>query len=402
MSRCAFDVAERVASLSSAFFRRLVADRNMKQPRFVALAGAALILMLLTVSCSTLRTPRQGEAVVVPVFYATDRMPLMPLDQWQAKLRKKGSHFPYYGGEYDPSRLELGVCPISVPARLHRAGVVERPGWPSSAEDPAKHFSITALRPSEPEAFFAELSRGVTHSDCREVFIFVHGYNMTFASAALYTAQLAWDWGFRGVPILYSWPSDGTVLAYPKDEESARLSEAHLRVFLGEILAKSGATNVHLIAHSLGGRVLTDVLKSFAGEWNQPRFGEVILAAPDVNRIGFLQDVAQALPKVARRVTLYASSKDLAMESSKIFHQFPRAGDTGLSPVVCNGMDTIDASGVEADALGHSYLLRAPPVIADMEDVICHGLPPEQRHLKRLNAVNGQCCWKLENGVTSK
>jgi esterase/lipase superfamily enzyme len=173
-------------------------------------------------------------------------------------------------------------------------------------------------------------------------------------------------------------------------------------VFLGEVLAKSGATNVHLIAHSLGGRVLTDVLKSFADEWNQPRFGEVILAAPDVNRIGFLQDVAQALPKVARRVTLYASSKDIAMESSKIFHQFPRAGDTGPSPVVCNGMDTIDASGVEADALGHSYLLRAPPVIADMEDVICHGLPPEQRHLKRLNAVNGQCCWKLENGVTSK
>jgi esterase/lipase superfamily enzyme len=203
----------------------------MNRLRLVVVAAAPLGLVLLTVSCGTLRTPRAGEAVMVPVFYATDRTPLMPLDQWQVKLRKKGSHFAYYGAEYDPSRLELGVCPISVPALLHRAGVVERPGWPSSAEDPAKHFSITALTPSEPEAFFAGLNDRVTHSGCREVFIFVHGYNMTFASAALYTAQLAWDWGFKGVPILYSWPSDGTLLAYPKDEESARLTESHLRVF---------------------------------------------------------------------------------------------------------------------------------------------------------------------------
>ena len=372
----------------------------MTRLRFVAIAAACSAVALLTASCSTVRPARPGEAVVVPVFYATDRKALMPLDRWQTKLPRKGSHLPYYGGEYDSSRLELGVCPVSVPARRHQAGVVERPGWLSLGENPAKHFSITTLTPSEPGQFFAELNRRLTNSGSREVFVFVHGYNMTFSSAMLYTAQLAWDWRFRGVPILYSWPSDGKILAYPKDEESARLTESHLRLFLREVLAKSGATNVHLIAHSLGARVLTEVLKSMASESHQPLFGEVILAAPDVNRVGFLQDVAQALPCVARRVTLYASSQDKAMESSKIFHQFPRVGDVGLEPVVCQGIDTVDASGVEADVLGHSYLLRAPPVIADMADVVCHGLPPEQRHLTPFN-VNGHCYWKLREHAPS-
>src|SRR5437899_1651143 len=54
-------------------------------------------------------------------------------------------------------------------------------------------------------------------------------------------------------------------------------------------------------------------------------------------------DVADALPKVARRVTLYASSEDKALQVSKTLHQFARAGGAGVELIVCKGINTIDA-----------------------------------------------------------
>ena len=256
------------------------------------------------------------DSVVIPIYYATDRQALVPLEVWKKEFRRRGTQWPYYGSDYDSTRLELGVCPVNVPAREHQLGMVERPGWYASEGSPSKYFAITTLDPLEPESFFASLNRQLTNSCCRDVFVFIHGYNVTFSTAMLYTTQLTWDWDFTGIPILYSWPSSGTLLGYPRDEESIRLTEGHLRFFLKELLARTAATNVHLIAHSMGNRALTEVLKSLASEPNQPLFNEIVLAAPDVNRVGFLQDIAEALPKVARRVTLYASSADKALRKA--------------------------------------------------------------------------------------
>jgi esterase/lipase superfamily enzyme len=369
--------------------------RPMRTLRSVFGTAAVLGLVVLSVSCRTL-SPRMTDAVVVPVYYATDRQPLMPLEVWQAKLRKKGSDFPYYGYDYNPAPPEMGICEISLPIGRHRTGVVERPSWYESAEHADKCFTITSLQPLKRDLFFAELNRRLTNSTCREIAVFIHGYNVTFSTAALYTCQLSWDWDFRGVPILYSWPSHGTLLAYPRDEESAHLTEAHLRSFLEDLLTKTAATRVHLIAHSLGCRALTDVLTTFVNEPNQPLFGEVVLAAPDVNRVEFMQDVAESLPRVARRVTIYASSTDKAMMASRSLHQYERAGDAGRGLAVCKGIDTIDTSDVDTDLLGHSYLVRSQAVIADIADVICRGLPPEQRNLTP-ERRDGLVYWRLKN-----
>ena len=110
--------------------------------------------------------------------------------------------------------------------------------------------------------------------------------------------------------------------------------------------------------------------------------------------LGFLREIAPALPRVARRVTLYASSTDKVLHASRSFHQYPRAGDVAGGLTVCPGIDTIDASGVDRGLLGHSYLVRSQAVIADIADVICRGLPPERRNLKRLD-YHGIEYWKL-------
>jgi esterase/lipase superfamily enzyme len=364
----------------------------MKRLRLQVAMSSAL-LAFAAVSCR-MGPPRMTDSAVMPVYYATDRKPLMALEDWRRKEPKRGSSFEYYGPEYEPGRLEFGVCGINVPTGIHHVGMVERPGWFGSEGRVAKYFAINNLRPAEEGSFFAQVNRDLATSGCGSVFIFLHGYNVSFSAAALYTSQLAWDWGFRGVPILYSWPSDGSLLGYPKDEESARLTERHLAWFLGELASKTTATNINLVAHSLGGRALAEVLKSFASEPRQPQFGEVILAAPDLNRVAFLQDLAEVLPRVARRVTIYVSSADKALKVSRSFHQFPRVGDATSEPMVCAGIDMIDASSVETDLLGHSYMLRSRAVIADMADVLCRGLCPEQRRLTRVEH-NGQGYWKL-------
>ena len=55
------------------------------------------------------------------------------------------------------------------------------------------------------------------------------------------------------------------------------------------------------------------------------QFGQIILAAPDVDADVFRQR-CWGFMKVAARTTLYVSTKDIAIGVSKWLHQFPRAG----------------------------------------------------------------------------
>lgn len=56
----------------------------------------------------------------------------------------------------------------------------------------------------------------------------------------------------------------------------------------------------------------------------------------------------------ADRVTLYASSYDIAISLSKKFHTYPPAGESGEDIVVVKGLDTVDASSVDTSVTGHS------------------------------------------------
>ncbi|HEX4713460.1 MAG TPA: alpha/beta hydrolase, partial [Ktedonobacteraceae bacterium] len=63
---------------------------------------------------------------------------------------------------------------------------------------------------------------------------------------------------------------------------------------------------------------------------------------------------------------MYVSSADRALSASKSFHQFARIGEGGAEPLVCEGIDSVDASGADTDVLGHSYLLNSRAIIDDM------------------------------------
>src|SRR5262249_6226864 len=113
---------------------------------------------------------------------------------------------------------------------------------------------------------------------------------------------------FRGAPILYSWPSHGRIFNYRKDEEEIKWTVPHLKQFLADVAARSGARQIHVIAHSMGNRALTDALRELALEGRKPAsLHYVMLTAPDIDARVFKQ-VAEEVAAGAQRVTLYAST----------------------------------------------------------------------------------------------
>jgi esterase/lipase superfamily enzyme len=324
------------------------------------------------------RPPATIEMEVAPnyytmkVFYATDRSATGQTDPTN-----------FYGSDRDPNEtLSLGTCEVSIP-RDHRPGELEAPSiWKLEFhEDPEKHVVLLGVHPEAQNQFYSDLASTVTASENKEAFVFIHGYKTTFKDAARRTGQLAYDLNFHGAAIFYSWPSKGDLDGYPADEGTIIWTTRHLTAFLQQVALQSKAKTVHLIAHSMGNRALTQALADLAmplGGTAQPHFREVILAAPDVDRDIFKQ-LAGAIGKSADRVTLYASSNDEALAASKRLHDFPRAGEAGQNLLVVRGIDTIDVSTVDTSLLGHSYFGDNTSVISDIHRLLTEGSPPSKR-----------------------
>jgi esterase/lipase superfamily enzyme len=299
-----------------------------------------------------------AEFKSVPVLYATDRNPT-------------GSSKPnrFYGG--DRGRLQYGLVNVSIPNR-HHTGRVERP-WTRFPESPARHVTLLNLLQTEPRRFVDAVNEALALVDSRNLLIFVHGYNVPFADAARCLAQIAFDLNFSGLPILYSWPSSGSLFGYTRDETNAAWTREHFLDFLALLRQLQGRVAQHILAHSMGNRVAFHALQFLT----QPQFGHVILAAPDEDTDIFESQVGRFLGR-AERNTLYASTKDFALEVSRWIHGHSRGGQTGVSE-----MDSIDASAVNFSRFGHSYFKDQRSLLADIFLLIEHGLPPGRRPLIR-------------------
>jgi esterase/lipase superfamily enzyme len=261
-------------------------------------------------------------------------------------------------------------------------------------EDPEKHIVLLSITRDPENEFFPALSELVTKSTNKEAFVFIHGYDVTFADAARRTAQLAYDLGFDGAPIFYSWPSKGELKDYPADEASVEWSTPHLKSFLENIATMSHARTVHLIAHSMGNRALTAALNEISKEHAgvPAMFKQVFLAAPDID-VGVFKHLAQSFPLMAERVTLYASSKDDALIASKKFHDYPRAGESGTIIALAPRVDTIDATAVDTQFIGHSYYGDNRSILSDIFYVIRDGKPPSERFGMRPNNPSKPTYW---------
>lgn len=222
-----------------------------------------------------------------------------------------------------------------------------------------------------------------------DAFIFVHGFNNNFNDALLRTAQFTYDVGFRGAPLLFSWPSQALpdYFGYRADERINAASVAPFKAFMTSYLQSSTATNIYLIAHSMGNRIMMATLQQLMQEkpalFTNRHVREIVLTAPDISVIDFKQKIAPVL-RGKLNVTLYASDDDNALKASYLIHGIePRAGQAGESGqglLLLPGVETIDATGVSTDFLGHSYFASEASVMSDLRYLLLDKKRAAQRN----------------------
>lgn len=318
---------------------------------------------------------------------------IAPLLAWKYAVQElaKAADVKAPGLSADRGDLTFGTCEVSIPID-HEAGDMDKPFTmfliELRPENPVD--DVTFLERSKPvdwTTFTGMIQERLDVSPERETFVFIHGYNTSFKEAAERTAQFWYDLRFEGPPILYSWPSQGTVSQYAVDENEVMRSEFHFKKFLRDLLKDSGAKRVHLIAHSMGNRILANSLVSLAEDGTLDRadcqIREVILAAPDIDAEVFRDQLAPQFLKRKPRVTLYASSNDEALQASRsaMVNKYRRAGDADGGIVVVDGLESIDASQLNTSLDTHGYFAAYRTVITDIRDVIVNGLPPRKRGL---------------------
>ena len=82
--------------------------------------------------------------------------------------------------------------------------------------------------------------------------VYVHGFNNTMAESVYRVAQMHHDLAVPGVAVHYAWPSRRSALDYLHDQETVLFARTGLENLLGEV-ARSGAREIIIVAHSLGG-----------------------------------------------------------------------------------------------------------------------------------------------------
>lgn len=228
------------------------------------------------------------------------------------------------------------------------------------------------MTPLAREAFLGQLQLAVQSAPSPIAMVFVHGYNRSFHQVSKLAAEFATATGFRGVTIIWSWPSSRNPAGYLEDEVNMRWSRPHLSQFLRDIVEQSGAETVHLLGHSMGARGLTDVMLRdlLPGGLDRSKIGEYVLLAPDIDKAIFKRDLAPQLVAAGLKTTLYTSSNDKAMASAYGLRRYPRAGDSSYGPVVSPGIETIDATSANKSILGHSYFEESDAVASDLAELL--------------------------------
>jgi esterase/lipase superfamily enzyme len=311
------------------------------------------------------------KGVLVPVV-------ALPPDVSKVSLYVATTRSP---NEIEPDRMFTGErartinharMVVAIPPN-HKTGEIE---WPSrSPGDPSQNF-VTADRDFlTSDAFMADLRKAVASRppNERDVLVFIHGYNTRYEEAVYRLAQIVHDSGFKGVPVLFTWPSRGELLAYPYDRESAVYSRDDLEATLRGIATKTGARRFDILAHSMGNFLMVETLRQavirgdgrFGG-----KLGQVMMAAPDIDIDVFRRQLQTIIP-VKLPITVFVSKDDKALSFSKfVWQSTDRAGSFVVSdPELAKRLEAAnitvyDLSDLKtSDKLGHGKFAASPDVV---------------------------------------
>lgn len=335
----------------------------------------------------------------VPVYFGTNRA------TGAARIRDDVSLATFTS---TPSpELTIGEARVSVPRQGRDTGEIPRPRGASfwraaEKENPDLHFTMVTVTRLTKEVFFTRVNARLAASSGdfkNQAFVFVHGFNVAFDDAVYRTAQIAYDLDFKGAPFVFSWPTLEGAFGYVGAKDRALASRVALRDFLDLVSQNTKAERIHLIAHSMGTWPLLDVLREISlsdgANRQTPRFNEVVLIAPDMDRDNFATLAARVCPArdasstrcaggPAAGMTFYATSNDRALLASvRLASGIDRAGlFDEKRPFIVKNIDTIDVSAADTSvfAYNHSQPLERGQLLKDIGRLLAAGArPPHAR-----------------------
>ncbi|MEO9967168.1 MAG: alpha/beta hydrolase [Reichenbachiella sp.] len=354
---------------TKTMFKRSVSSDTATNPPFFNFGTDSLLPNL-----NRSRDSKDNSYFSIDLFYATSREKI-----------EKYSNIEY--GTQLSENLHFGNCTVSIPAD-HEQGKIERPwklGIFSLAENAEKHVVVREVEELLLKDFIDQRRYELANQKDKSALLFIHGYKNTFSDVARRTAQIAFDVPFEGLTGFFSWPSLGKTSGYFKDIELADASIKPFECFLKHLVVDVGIEQLHIIAHSMGNRLLSYGLKDLSQDSSfsqyASRIKQVILAAPDIDQRVFKSNILPYFKNMGLRRTLYASKRDKALSSSEFFRSLPRLGDAGKDLFVEPGIDTVDTSVIKSGIMNHSYAFDTKELLTDLHLTINQRLAPEARRL---------------------
>jgi len=208
---------------------------------------------------------------------------------------------------------------IAIPEKRELGSVADGGHKPN----PKVHFAIAQQEKFQNiGSFMSEINRDIraaTTPEGREVTVYVHGYNNSFASAAFRMAQLSHDLNIEGPVVSFSWPSKGNLLGYEYDADSILFSRDAL-VTLLKNLDKTEGTSITLVAHSLGSSLVMEALRQIEHTnpgWSQRALSGVLLISPDIN-IDVFMNQSQVFTEWPQPFVIFSSQKDRILRFSAV------------------------------------------------------------------------------------
>lgn len=284
--------------------------------------GPAILLavMMMAGGCAT----RPATDVLQPVAVSS------PATQQQTILTSTNRKFDETGENKPDSRstsLSFERYSFSIPPERDANDIV----YPTGNIDPKRQYIVTQ-RKALNEAAFIENANNQTNVD-GTLCVFIHGYNYSYQEALFRTAQLAADAGELSPPVLFSWPSTGSVAGYVADRDSALASRTQLAALLKAVNQAPKVKHVVIFAHSMGSMLAVEAVRQLKLEGRDDLLQkmEIVLAAADID-VDLFKSQLHDIGTLPIPITLLVSKEDKALTiSSLLGRQRPRIGQLGAA-----------------------------------------------------------------------
>lgn len=202
----------------------------------------------------------------------------------------------------------------------------------------------------------------------KDILIYVHGYNYSFQESLFQAAKVASDGKLSEMPILFSWPSEGSVTGYVADKDAAIYARDDLVQLLQDLKKRRTKSRVTLFGHSMGAWLVVEALRQLKISGRDDvlrRLDQVVLAAPDIDVDLFKRQIDTIGP-LARPIIVLNSKDDRALAiSSRMGGARARIGlldgtDASMQKMIADDViNIVDLSSLPApDRTNHNRFIE--------------------------------------------